>query len=678
MLNLDYLVAYSYDAILTLLLVCYVGYKALSKAVYWQYLIVLVITMIWFLSVNNFFGLIQIEPRLRLSIEATKTTAWSLLFVVLTQNQLAKSAGKILIASILLTLTAVFVFLRVSDLTWMLWLMVLLNSIAMLTAEQLYRGAENNRLNKLLSITIGITFLVDIYIYVSGLFASSIASINWEIRAAVNLLVMTMVGVGFLIFKANNTATSRISLSKQTIFYTSTLILIGLMISIISISTMYLDYLKSSWKFLIYSVLFVVFSSFIVLIQASKRIRTNVYVQISKHVFGAKYDYKEEWLKLISILNDSENSTVSYRTTALKAMLAITRSQRGALLIKQGRRFVAIDTLGWHDFPDSQDLNLEDHELRLMEQDEWIYLKSESVDPVKHQGEFPEAFDQVSGAAMLIPLVNLNGLYGLILVDKPMILGELTWEDLDLFKTVARQLADYLRMHDQEKRLSENSQLEAFAKFTAFIVHDLNNIIAQQSLLVRNAEKHKTNPDFVNDMVLTVGNSVGRMEKLLEKLKHDGSNTETEVSLLQVCLLAVEKSLEYLPEPTLNADSSDLVLVADKDKLLLSISHLIRNAQDATEDDGEVDISISTDPVNSQAILVIRDTGSGMRQEFINNSLFKPFDTTKVGKGMGLGMYLSKQYIEALGGEIIVESQVDIGTTVTVAIPGKITNSVAN
>jgi signal transduction histidine kinase len=103
---------------------------------------------------------------------------------------------------------------------------------------------------------------------------------------------------------------------------------------------------------------------------------------------------------------------------------------------------------------------------------------------------------------------------------------------------------------------------------------------------------------------------------------------------------------------------------ADSDQLLSVFGHLVQNAQDATADDGSIQILQSVN--NGQVVVKFIDSGSGMDEEFIRTSLFKPFRTTK---GMGIGVYEAREIINALGGSIEVESQVNRGTCFAVTLP---------
>ena len=97
------------------------------------------------------------------------------------------------------------------------------------------------------------------------------------------------------------------------------------------------------------------------------------------------------------------------------------------------------------------------------------------------------------------------------------------------------------------------------------------------------------------------------------------------------------------------------------------LTHLIGNAQDATQPDGSVSVTIQEG--EGRVTIVITDTGCGMTPEFIRDRLFKPFDSTKGVQGMGIGAYQAREFVRNLGGELAVDSVVSKGTTITMTVP---------
>jgi signal transduction histidine kinase len=103
----------------------------------------------------------------------------------------------------------------------------------------------------------------------------------------------------------------------------------------------------------------------------------------------------------------------------------------------------------------------------------------------------------------------------------------------------------------------------------------------------------------------------------------------------------------------------------NKHLLKVAIAHLLRNALEATPAQGEIRLSTSQD--QDQATLVIQDTGKGMAPEVVTR-VFEPYYTTKVG-GTGLGMVFVRQIVDEHRGTINLESEMGVGTTVTIKLP---------
>ncbi|HDY83250.1 MAG TPA: PEP-CTERM system histidine kinase PrsK, partial [Halieaceae bacterium] len=111
-------------------------------------------------------------------------------------------------------------------------------------------------------------------------------------------------------------------------------------------------------------------------------------------------------------------------------------------------------------------------------------------------------------------------------------------------------------------------------------------------------------------------------------------------------------------------------VIAEKDRLENVLTHLIENARQATGQDGSILITLSVEAGEvSMCVVEIADDGHGMEADFIQNRLFKPFDTTKGNAGMGIGMYESREFVRQLQGEIKVRSEPGKGTVMTLYLP---------
>jgi putative PEP-CTERM system histidine kinase len=242
------------------------------------------------------------------------------------------------------------------------------------------------------------------------------------------------------------------------------------------------------------------------------------------------------------------------------------------------------------------------------------------------------------------------------------------WEDSDLLKTAGRQAAVHLAQIGAMEALSQARQFESFNRFSAFVVHDVKNVVAQLSLMLKNAEKHKNNPAFQEDMLATVGHATQKMTRMLSQLRagYQTAQGAALVNLAELLASVVADKRQYRPAPTFAHAGGDVWVLAERERLARVLGHLVQNAIEATTDTGVVVVSLETD--DGRAMIEVRDSGKGMDDAFIRNQLFRPFASTK-SAGMGIGAYECREYVRELKGDIRVESRVDEGTTFTVSLP---------
>jgi signal transduction histidine kinase len=109
------------------------------------------------------------------------------------------------------------------------------------------------------------------------------------------------------------------------------------------------------------------------------------------------------------------------------------------------------------------------------------------------------------------------------------------------------------------------------------------------------------------------------------------------------------------------------IISGDPELLQKAFTNLLLNAiQSLPKGRGDVEVSVSQEN-NGKMTAAIRDTGCGIPADRLE-SLFRPFQTTKE-KGMGIGLCHTRSIIEVHGGQIRIESQVNLGTKVEVDLP---------
>jgi signal transduction histidine kinase len=203
----------------------------------------------------------------------------------------------------------------------------------------------------------------------------------------------------------------------------------------------------------------------------------------------------------------------------------------------------------------------------------------------------------------------------------------------------------------------------------AFFVHDLKNAAATLNLMLQNLPVHFDDPEFREDALRGLSKTgehinrlIGRLSLLRHELKIQPAMADfNEVvagslaAFENVAGLTLLKNLQPLPKVPL-----------DQEQMSKVVTNLVLNASEALARDGEMHVTTGQD--KDWVILTVIDNGSGMSPEFVQRSLFRPFQTTKKS-GLGIGMFQSKMIVEAHGGRIAVASEAGKGTTFQVFLP---------
>jgi hypothetical protein len=172
-------------------------------------------------------------------------------------------------------------------------------------------------------------------------------------------------------------------------------------------------------------------------------------------------------------------------------------------------------------------------------------------------------------------------------------------------------------------------------------------------------------------MLETVAHAESRMRALMAQLQEKKSIDPRKRVDLGALLERIRLAKRH-QRPALEIKAEGAItfeVEAHPERLERVIGHIVQNALDATLEDGKVSVQMDTGNDGKSARIVIQDTGCGMSAEFMRESLFKPFNTSKAS-GMGIGVYETQQYVQELGGTLRFDSEPGRGTRVAVTLPG--------
>jgi putative PEP-CTERM system histidine kinase len=541
----------------------------------------------------------------------------------------------------------------------------------MVLVEQFYRNssAQERWGIKHLCLALGGIFVFDFYLFSEAMLFAAISQDGWIARGAVNALLVPLLWIS-LRRRANTDM--QLAISHRMAFHSAALMGAGLYLMLMAAAGYYIRFAGGEWGAILQTVF--LFGSALVLLLAvfSSTVRAKLRVYLAKHFFRYRYDYREEWLRFTSMLTEGEPDAQVF-DRSLQAMARLVDSPAAALWLKQesGTQGGAVYRRAAHwNFAELEGQLEADHAFpAFLESRQWVLdLKDCKEQPdLIAEADFPAWLLACDKAWLVIPLLWHERLSGFVVLAKSMSQPGMDWEINDLLKTAARQAAAHLAQAQAAEALTVARQFESFNRAAAFVVHDIKNLVAQLSLLLANAEKHKHNPEFQEDMLATIESSVARMNRMLLKLRDEpGASNKSTVDLSAMLTEVIQSKSAYSVKPKLRIEAEGMRVKAEREKLVRVVGHLVQNAIEATPYTGNVSVTLAR--TDGWAVLTVEDTGSGMDAAFIRERLFRPFASTK-GTGMGIGAYECKEYVQELNGNIQVASQPGRGTLFTVRLP---------
>lgn len=537
--------------------------------------------------------------------------------------------------------------------------------------EQVVRNApaEARRNVRLCAVGIGGPFAFDLFLYSQAQLLGGVDVAAWAVRGAVQGVLLVPFAIGM---RGLPESAPRVFISRHVVFYSTAFIAVGIYLTLMAAGGFYVQQRGGSWGNALQVVFLCGAVAVLALLLTSESPMRRLRVFIATHFYRNKYDYRIEWMRFVATLSARDEPDI--HRTAIRAVAQIFGSAGGMLVLRDEEAAHFALRATWPECDENRFWHgtiPADHPLpQFLRERQWVIdLHEFRRDPGMYGSlEIPSWLDPHGPWRVITPLLVGSDLLGFLILRAPPEPFSMTFEDRDLLKTVGRNVAVQLAQHRADEKLSQSRQFDAYNRFAAFVMHDLKNSVAQLRLLVDNAARHRNNPVFVEDAIGTIQNTAERMTRLIEQLQsRDMQGTKVQVELTAIVRAAVARSASRTPGVTLVTDADELPVIADPERLGAVIDHVIRNAQDATPVNGSVTLELRT--VDGEAHLHVIDEGAGMDAEFVRDRLFRPFDSTKGSKGMGIGAYQTREYARWLGGDVEVQSTPGKGTDFCIRLP---------
>jgi nitrogen fixation/metabolism regulation signal transduction histidine kinase len=231
------------------------------------------------------------------------------------------------------------------------------------------------------------------------------------------------------------------------------------------------------------------------------------------------------------------------------------------------------------------------------------------------------------------------------------------------------------QLEESATRLAKSEREQAWREMAKQVAHEIKNPLTPMRLSVQSFER-KFNPEDENikeklkeysqtliqqiDVMSSIASAFSDFAKMPTQKKE-------KIEIISIVKLALdifnEKSVKYLTK------EKELYAFLDKTQLIRIVTNLVKNAIQATENEENPLINVEIISKGSKIKIVVSDNGKGISEE-VKDLIFEPKFTTKTS-GMGLGLPMIKNIIEAYDGAISFTSNKGAGTVFTVILPKK-------
>lgn len=226
-----------------------------------------------------------------------------------------------------------------------------------------------------------------------------------------------------------------------------------------------------------------------------------------------------------------------------------------------------------------------------------------------------------------------------------------------------------------EQRRARSERLESLATLAAGAGHELASPLSTIAVIAKDLAKHLegTNaPQPVLEDVALIRSELDQCRRILDGMASSAGQALGEsLRPVEISMLVREVIDGLRRHEDVTVVVPDEVAACRVFVPLTGMSRairgIVRNALDASSFGEPVEFSAARS--DSSIVLTVRDRGPGMSAELLARAGDPFFTTKEPGKGMGLGLFLARNVIERVGGELLLASTLGTGTTVTIRLP---------
>lgn len=474
-------------------------------------------------------------------------------------------------------------------------------------------------------------------------------------------------------FITHNLLTKKIYISRKAAYSTVFPTLLAVYFIIFGTISFAMKFLGFEMFFVIKWLIVVTGIFGVLLFSLSEKLRRRANFFISSNFYANKYEYRNEWLKLSENLEGAQSekqivqalNTVLYESLYTKEIyiwLGDSENKKDFSLIS-GHVANSNTVNTTVPFSDSLVHYLKNNPYFFLDANEssssWQQVKNENSNILN-----------ILRLKLITPISINNHISGLIGIGAEYTGKEYSYDDFDLLSAIGSQTAAALLSVRMSEKVAEAREQEAWHRLSAFVLHDIKNAATMLALVQENAPNHIHEPEFQNDVLELIDDTLRRMKRVedrLNALRDDQRPNIQSIKLAPLLQSCTQKMSKRLPNMQFYSKAENNATINSDPKLLQSIlENLLLNAAQAQNNIGDAFINAQTN--HNKVTIEVRDNGPGIAENLLPDALFEPFKTTKKG-GTGIGLWQVKQLITTLGGAITVDNMPNGGAKFTLQLP---------
>lgn len=538
--------------------------------------------------------------------------------------------------------------------------------------ENILRSSTEDQRSDLKYLILG-GFVVGVSFILDAIYRLAYSTVSGEILLLCS--VMSFAGIWFIMVASIRARLleSDIVVSRYVVYHSITFLAVGAYLVGVGLVVYIVRYLGIAPSFLTIGlvVFFALLLLALVLISPDARRRLRFF--INTRFFTSKYDYRREWRMLSRYLTGAIDEREIIDVTAHIILDSMYISEL-AIWLLDGSIYKCVLS-----YPPHVDGKIIDRSHLIID-----YLASNPyfsrkvpclINDSLWNRIISEQSDLLDAAniELAAPMKAEGKIIGLISIGKEPKKVPYGQDDFDLLGAVAAQSGSALMRARFARELAANKETAAFARMSAFFLHDLKNAAGNLSLIVQNAPRFIDEPEFRQDMISSVKESLGRIDKVMNSFqimseKEDVAQQQKINANAFITALVSRLAPRLTNMHVIKRIDKNIDMITDSAMLGKIVENIIINAVEAAPGGGQIVIEAIRDATG--VIISIEDNGPGLEEEFTRHRLFKPFQTTKQN-GMGIGLWQVKQIADFLGARIDVENHPgSAGVKFIIGLPG--------